>query len=118
MPLWFRAEVLTGWQNSARTGQRGQPRTYTATAIETRAPRQEIDPLGLRQTEGLRQSRGALLRLAVASPDYATLSRRRATLAMVLPRTPGPEALPVGVASTGVKGGGEGEWRVRQHGYT
>jgi hypothetical protein len=47
---------------------------------------QEIYHLGLRQTQGLMASIGAVLHLAVAIPDYSTLSRRRATLEIGLPR--------------------------------
>jgi hypothetical protein len=54
----------------------------------------------------------------VAISDYSTLSRQRATLEIGLPRTWGKEALHVVVDSTGVKVFGEGEWKVRQHGYT
>jgi IS5 family transposase len=78
---------------------------------------QEIYHLGLRQTEGLMESIGELLHLAVAIPDYSTLSRRRATLEIVLPRTRGTAARQVVVDSPGVKVFGEGEWKVRQHGY-
>jgi hypothetical protein len=82
------------------------------------APLQEIYHLGLRQTEGLMESIGELRHLEVAIPDYSTLSRRRATLEVVLPRVRGKDALPVGVDRTGVKVFGEGEGKVRQHGYT
>jgi IS5 family transposase len=82
------------------------------------ATRQEIYHLGVRQTEGLVASLGNLLQLAVAIPHYSTLSRRRAQLEVELPRTRGTEALHVVVDSTGVKGCGAGEWKVRQHGYT
>jgi hypothetical protein len=118
LTLWFSAEVLTVWQNSERTGKRGQPRTYSDTAIGTMATLQEIYHLGVRQTEGLLQSIGELLHLEVAIPSYSTLSRRRATLEIVLPRTRSKEARQVVVDSTGVKVFGEGEWKVRQHGYT
>jgi IS5 family transposase len=118
LTLWFSAEVLTVWQNTERTGKRGHPQTYTDTAILTMATLQEIYQLGLRQTQGLLESIGQLLHLAVAIPDYTTLSRRRATLAIALPRTRSPEALHVGVDSTGIKVFGEGEWKVRQHGYS
>jgi hypothetical protein len=118
LTLWFSAEVLTVWQNSERTGKRGQPRTYSDTAIGTRATLQEIYHLGVRQTEGRLQSIGELLHLEVAIPSYSTLSRRRATLEIVLPRTRSKEARHVVVDSTGVKVFGEGEWKVRQHGYT
>lgn len=118
LTLWFSTEMLTVWQNSERTGQRGHPRTYSETAIRTMATVQEIYHLGVRQTEGLVESLGELLHLEVAIPHYSTLSRRRATLAIELPRTRGKEALHVVVDSTGVKVFGEGEWKVRQHGYT
>jgi IS5 family transposase len=118
LTLWFSAEVLTVWQSRERTGQRGHPRTYSDTAILTMATLQEIYHLGVRQTEGLVDSLGELLHLEVAIPHYSTLSRRRATLEIALPRTRGKEALHVVVDSTGVKVFGEGEWKVRQHGYT
>ena len=118
LTLWFSAERLTVWQNTARTGKRGHPRTYSETAIETMATLEEVYHLGVRQTQGLRMSIGELLHLEVPIPHYSTLSRRRATLEIVLPCTHRKEALHVVVDSTGVKVFGEGEWKVRQHGYT
>ena len=118
LTLWLTADVLQTWHPTELEGRRGHPRTYTDTAIATMATLQEIYHLGVRQTEGLMQSLGEILRLEVAIPDYSTLSRRRATLEIALPRTRGTEALHVVVDSTGVKVFGEGEWKVRQHGYT
>jgi IS5 family transposase len=118
LTLWLSDDMLAAWRNSERTGKRGHPQEYTDTAILTMATLQEIYHLGLRQTEGLMESIGELLHLEVAIPDYSTLSRRRATLEIVLPRTRSKEALHVVVDSTGVKVCGEGEWKVRQHGYT
>ena len=106
------------WHVTEPEPKRGHPRTYTDTAIATMATLQEVYHLGVRQTEGLMTSIGELLHLEVAIPDYSTLSRRRATLEVTLPRTRGKEALHVVVDSTGVKVFGEGEWKVRQHGYT
>jgi IS5 family transposase len=106
------------WHASEPASKRGHPRTYTDTAITTMATLQELYHLGLRQTEGLMESIGELLHLEIAIPDYSTLSRRRATLEVPLPRTRRKEALHVVVDSTGVKVFGEGEWKVRQHGYT
>jgi IS5 family transposase len=118
LTLWFSTEELAVWQNGECTGKRGRPQTYSDTAILVMATMQEIYHLGLRQAEGLLHSIGELLHLEVAIPDYTTLSRRRATLEVPLPRTRSPEALHVVVDSTGVKVVGEGEWKVRQHGYT
>jgi IS5 family transposase len=118
LTLWITEDVLQTWHSTEAETKRGRPRTYTDTAIMTMATLQEIYHLGLRQTEGLMESIGELLHLEVAIPDYTTLSRRRATVEIVLPRTRSTEALHVVVDSTGVKVFGEGEWKVRQHGYT
>jgi IS5 family transposase len=118
LTLWFSAEVLSVWKNTQRTGKRGHPQDYTDTAILAMATLQEVYHLELRQTQGLMESIAQLLHLGVPIPHYSTLSRRRATLAVVLPRTHEKEALHVVVDSTGVKVFGEGEWKVRQHGYT
>lgn len=65
--------------------------------------------LGLCQTEGLMASIGEVLHLEAPIPDYSTLSRRRATLEIVLPRTCSQAALHVVVDSTGVNVFGAGE---------
>lgn len=116
--LWLSGEVLRAWHTTERSGKRGHPQTYTDTAILTMATVQELYQLRLRQTEGLLRSLTSLVGLAVAVPDYSTLCRRRARLDVKLPGLPRREALHVVVDSTGVKVWGEGEWKVRQHGYT
>jgi IS5 family transposase len=118
LTIWITEDVVQTWHVSEAEPKRGHPRTYTDTAILTMATLQEIYHLGLRQTQGLMESIGTVLHLAVAIPDYSTLSRRRATLAVALPHRRKKEALHVVVDSTGVKVFGEGEWKVRQHGYT
>lgn len=118
LTMWITEDVMQTWQETEAEPKRGHPRTYTDTAILTMATLQEIYHLGLRQTQGLMESIGAVLHLTVRIPDYSTLSRRRATLEVGLPRTHKKEALHVVVDSTGVKVFGEGEWKVRQHGYT
>lgn len=118
LTVWLTADVVAAWRPRVATGKRGHPRRYTETAIVTMATLQEIYHLPLRQTEGLLRSLLALLQVGLPVPDYSTLSRRRATLEVALPRTRRQEALHVVVDSTGVKVFGEGEWKVRQHGYT
>ena len=75
----------------------------------------------LRQTQGFIQSLLALMGLALAVPDYSTLSRRQGHLAVVLPKkqTASPASpMHLVVDSTGLKVYGEGEWKVRQHGWS
>jgi IS5 family transposase len=74
--------------------------------------------LSLRATEGLLLSLIKLLDVDVRAPDYTTLSRHCRRLAVSLPRLPKSHALHVVMDSTGVKIFGEGEWKVRQHGYS
>jgi len=51
-------------------------------------------------------------------PCYTTLSRRRRAMEVELPRRKKSEPLHLVVDSTGIKVYGEGEWKVRAHGYT
>ena len=118
MTLWITEEVVQTWHAVERESKRGHPRTYSDTAIVTMATLQEIYHLGLRQTQGLMASICALLQLEVGVPDYSTLSRRRATVEIALPRAHRQEGLHMVVDSTGVKVFGEGEGKVRQHGDT
>lgn len=115
---WVSQDVLEAWNNRARTGRRGAPRTYTDTAILCLASVQEIYHQPLRATEGLLRSLLKLLGLELAVPAHTTLCRRRKVLAVSLPRRRKDEPLHVVVDSTGVKVYGEGEWKVRQHGYS
>jgi len=118
LTMWITEDVVQIWHAVELESKRGHPRTYSDTAIVTMATLQEIYHLGLRQTQGLMASIGALLQLEVGVPDYSTLSRRRATVEIALPRAHRKEGLHIVVDSTGVKVFGEGEWKVRQHGYT
>ncbi len=59
-----------------------------------------------------------LLGVDLEVPDYTTLCRRRQTLAVRLPVQAKQKSLHLVVDSTGLKVYGEGEWKVRQHGWT
>ena len=73
--------------------------------------------LTLRATEGFLRSLFHLLGWELPVPDYTTLCKRAKRLAVSLLRTAtGP--LHLVLDSTGLKVFGEGEWKVRQHGYT
>jgi hypothetical protein len=72
----------------------------------------------LRATEGLIRSLIELGRLNIQSPDYSTLCLRQKNLAICLPKTKKEKPLHAVVDATGLKVFGEGEWKVRQHGYS
>jgi len=79
---------------------------------------EEVYHLPLRATEGLTRSIIKLLGLELSVPCYTTLSRRRRSLEVRLPRRKKSEPLHLVVDSTGIKVYGEGEWTVRQHGVS
>lgn len=116
--MWVSADVLAVWNAPANSGTRGHPQTYTDTAILCMASLQEVYHLPLRATQGLLWSVVKLLRITVPVPCYTTLCRRRRTLEVTLPHRKKTAPLHVVVDSTGVKIYGEGEWKVRQHGWT
>jgi hypothetical protein len=85
---------------------------------------QAIYHLPLRATEGFVQSLLFLLGCGhLKSPDYSTLSYRSAELTVpmssrVRQALASGEDLHIAVDSTGVKLYGEGEWKVRKHGWS
>lgn len=117
--LWISDEVLAGWQPEA-TGQRqrGGQVQYTDQAIGCLLTLRAVFHLAYRQTEGLGRSLMRLLGVALPVPDYTTLCKRSATLTVSLPVMPSGKAKHLVVDSTGLKIYGEGEWKVRQHGYS
>jgi len=70
-----------------------------------------------RQTEGFIRSMFVALRVELSSPDHTTLSRHGKALKVNLPKHKTGN-LHVVIDSSGLKVYGEGEWKVRQHGYS
>jgi hypothetical protein len=116
--VWISEEVIAGWQPEPEgPRQRGGQVQYSEQAIECLLTLRAVFKLPYRQTQGFGQSLMALLDADVKVPDYTTLCKRSVDLDVGLPadRT---EAAHIVVDSTGLKIYGEGEWKVRQHGYS
>ena len=118
LTLWVDEAALADWHNHGRSGQPGKPRTYSDLAITCMATLQVVYHLPLRATEGLLHSVLQLLDVDLGVPDYSTLCRRRPTLEVPLPVRARQEPLHLVVDATGLKVYGEGEWKVRQHGWS
>lgn len=69
-------------------------------------------------TEGLIRSLIELGRLNIQSPNYSTLCLRQKDLAICLHKTKKEKPFHTVVDPTGLKVFGEGEWKVREHGYS
>ncbi len=115
--LWFAPEAVAAW-NYQGAAQRGAQFVYSDLAIETALTLRLIYHLPLRQTEGFVESLLHVMGLDLSTPDHSTLSRRQAGLQVALPINPTQEPIHVVVDSSGLKVYGEGEWKVRQHGWS
>jgi Transposase DDE domain len=97
--------------------QQGAQFEYSGLAIECLLTLRTVYHLPLRATEGFARSIFELMGLELPVPDYSTLSRRARALRITLPKkAAGP--LHLVLDSTGLKVYGEGEWKVRKHGYS
>lgn len=118
LTFWISQELLENWTTKKKTGARGASPTYTDAAIETLAVVKYLFGQASRQAEGLLASIFELMKVNLPVPDHTTLSRRLAKLEVKMPVKPKAGARHVVCDSTGVKVYGEGEWKVRQHGYS
>jgi hypothetical protein len=118
LTVWISDDVIQAWRAMARTGKKGKPQTYSDLAILAMLTLQEIYHLPLRGTCGFTESIFTLLNLTLPVPGFLQLGRRRQTLEVRLPRAKSQAPLHLVIDSTGVKVYGEGEWKVRQHGYS
>jgi len=117
LTVWISSAAVAHWITEELTGGPGASPTYTDLAIETMATLQAIYGLPGLQTQGFLESLFDLMRLDLGAPDHSTLSRRRRHLAIALPIKDRAGARHLVVDSTGVKVYGEGEWKVRRHGW-
>ena len=121
LTLWFDEESISSWNSELRTGKKGRPQEYSDLAIQCALTLAAIFHLPLRQTEGFLCSLVRQLGLALKIPDYSTLCVRQKKLEITIPKVAkaaGLKPLHIVIDSTGLKVFGEGEWKVRQHGYS
>jgi hypothetical protein len=117
--LWVSEETLREWLEKQKTGKRGKPKFFSNTAIETTLTIREVFHLPLRQTEGFLVNIFRLMGVLAPVPDYSTLSKRSETLSVAIRVRPmGHEPMHLVVDSSGIKVFGEGEWKVRAHGWS
>ena len=118
--FWITEESLKQWKAPQQEKRkRGRPLLYNTVAIETALTLGQVFHLPLRQIEGFLKSILSKLDANCQSPDYSTLSKRGTTLTVSIPvRSRNDEPVHIVVDSTGVKVYGEGEWKVRQHGWS
>ncbi|SFT83382.1 Transposase DDE domain-containing protein [Paraburkholderia aspalathi] len=115
--MWIDESVLTQLPE-AGLARRGRPRIYSDAAIQMLLGLKQVFHLPLRAVQGFALSLRKLGYPGLPVPNYTTLSRRAQTLKVVLPTRRANEPLHLVVDSTGLKVYGEGEWKVRKHGWS
>ncbi|MBD0294294.1 MAG: IS5 family transposase [Flavisolibacter sp.] len=115
--VWISQEVLEQWQYRGEKKKGGQY-AYSDWAIEVCLTVHKVYHLPLRQTQGFIESFFLQMQLNLPVPCYTQISRRSQGLAVNLPTKTGKRITDIVVDSTGLKVYGEGEWKVRQHGWS
>lgn len=114
--VWISQEVLEGWRYQGEKKKGGQP-VYSDLAIEVCLTVRKVYHLGYRQTEGFVESFFAQAKLVLPVPCYSQICRRSQGLPVSLRTKKGKTITDIVVDSTGLKVYGEGEWKVRKHGW-
>jgi hypothetical protein len=114
--FWLSDDLEKIWLYTGEN-QRGSQFDYSDKAIEIMLTIKEVFHLTNRGVEGFVRSLFGLMKISLPVPDHSTLSRRGKTLQVKLLRK-ASSGLNLVVDSTGLKIYGEGEWKVRKHGYS
>jgi len=116
LTFWLTDEFEKVWLYAGEK-QRGSQFEYSEKAIEIMLTIKEVFHLSNRGVEGFMCSLFAMLNLHLPIPDHTTLSKRGKSFSVRLPKnTQG--GMNLVLDSTGLKIYGEGEWKVRKHGYS
>lgn len=116
--IWISKEVLKEWRCTTLSGKKGSSRKYSDLAILTCLTVRKVYKLPLRQCQGFVESFFERLGINIPVPDYTTLCRRASELQVALDCLSGKRVTDIAVDSTGLKVYGEGEWKVRKHGWS
>jgi len=114
--FWLSDDIEQSWLYDGEK-QRGSQFDYSDKAIEVMLTLKEIFHLTNRSVEGFVRSLFQMMKIDLPVPDHSTLSKRGKTLKMKLPKK-ASGSLNLVLDSTGLKIYGEGEWKVRKHGYS
>jgi hypothetical protein len=114
--VWLSEEVLQQWRYQGEKKKGGQQR-YSDLAIEVCLSVRKVYHLGYRQTQGFVESFLRCLDVELPVPCYTQLCRRSAHLPIQVKTKKQKDITDIVVDSTGLKVYGEGEWKVRKHGW-
>ncbi|GHV74601.1 IS5 family transposase [Spirochaetia bacterium] len=121
LTVFLTDDVIKEWKAIEPKKKVVGEKTYPDTIIECCQRIKNQFHLRLRQAQGFIGSIFSLMPALgeISVPDYSTLCRRQDGLPVeVSKRLANGENLHIGIDSTGLKVYGEGEWKVRKHGWS
>jgi hypothetical protein len=117
--FWFNEKAVQKWYSDEKTNSPGRPDVYSDDAIRCGLMIKAVFHTTLRALQGFLQSIMKILGFNLVCPHYSVFSRRAKFLQIPMRKLLKPkEKLNVIFDSTGIKVFGEGEWKVRKHGYS
>jgi hypothetical protein len=115
--FWFSDAILEQWKHENLEQGQGHPFVFSDLAIETLLTIRGLFRLPYRNTEGFGRWAFRVMKLDLTIPDYTSLCKRAAKLGIQIRVLPKKGKIDVVVDSTGLKVFGEGEWKVKKHGW-
>ena len=116
LQLWIEAGVEQHWYHEGEH-QRGAQYQYSDICIRMACIIKEVYQLAYRQTQSFVESLVSSMGWKVKVPHYSVITRRRKSLHIDI-ETGRMKSKYLVIDNTGAKVYGEGEWKVRQHGYS
>jgi len=115
LEVWLSEDTARGWY-AQPTGRRGRQPVYSDLAITFCLTIRALFDLPLRGCQGLLES--VLAGMGLTVPNYSVMCRRAHGLEVKLPLRRRGDRVHLVVDSSGLKIYGEGEWKVRTHGWS
>jgi hypothetical protein len=117
LSMWITDDAIESWYYQGAP-QQGAQYVYSDVCIEACCILRKVYRLPYRQTEGFVMSIMKMIGVVIKPPDYSVICRRSRSIQVSdLVSNMKGENIYLVVDSTGLKVYGEGEWKVRQHGY-
>ncbi|MFQ5753695.1 MAG: IS5 family transposase, partial [bacterium] len=117
MTVWFSEDAIKKWPAQKEFGK-GRPKLYSDDAILTALIIRSVFHLPLRALQGFLTSLVIILSVGLPIPSYTQICRRAKLPGQELKKLSRKNITNIVIDSTGLKVYGEGEWKVRQHGYS
>lgn len=115
--IWLSDEVKKSWIYKDERDAGGKV-VYSDVAIEFCLTMKHLYALGYRQTEGFVEDIFILCEIDLPVPSYTQIQRRSKSIQINMRVRKGSKApIDLVIDSTGLKVYGEGEWKVRKHGW-